>query len=214
MRTLRRIRPAAEKRVEATASLEPDNALATCPSLLDARSVMEFRFGDDVPQPTSKRDRSDDDGFCRVRFGPDTVNEVPSWSDDKTLWWTKEELATIRAKNRRACRRDEQVRYYLQSYETFYSNFGELMEGNEFLLTTFKKILANGLFHGYQGLERASSFEFFRQHERKQIICRILSAYRSAPDREEVLRSISTSLTRKMTLWAACVGEAGHLAVC
>ena len=150
----------------------------------------------------------------RVTFGSVETIPVPSSKNDASLWWSKMDMISIRRADRISCYNDPEIKNYLYHFETFYRTLdSDAAEEPRLECQT----LATGLREGYQGIERESPFEEFRQEERKQIVSSVVAAYKSLEedtgiDDDEVLRSVSLNLTRKMALFAICMAQAAHLA--
>jgi hypothetical protein len=152
----------------------------------------------------------------RVSFGNDEIIEVQSYKYDTSLWWSKMDMISRRKEDRKSCLTDQRAKNYLYYFESFYRNMDDNCDGKS-LSALDCKILANGLRIGYQGVERESFFEQIRQKERQEIVRAIVAAHGSLSFNgddhvDETLSTFSSYLTRKMSNWSACVGEAAHLA--
>jgi hypothetical protein len=164
--------------------------------------------------------------------------ETDDYSDPTTntsFWYTSYEMLSTRKAGRILSITDPNVRNYLYYYEYLYRKLisNDDLDHHEGKADTMgttdadttsnltaldTKILAYGLYDGYQGLERESSFEVYRQKERREVVRMILEVHQSMKSTQldnnddERLRSFALSLTTKMSYWAYCIGQAGHLA--
>jgi hypothetical protein len=149
----------------------------------------------------------------RVSFGNVQIIEDSASHYDTSFWWSKMDMISTRKADRNSCYTNHEVKKYLYYFEKFYRSLDD--DSSESLTPQESNLFATGLREGFQGVERESPFEQCRQNERKQIVAAVVAAYKSLDeqdDDEEMLRTFSSSLTRKMAHWAICVAQAAHLA--
>ena len=145
-----------------------------------------------------------------VKFGSNTTHIVSSNRGEQHLWWTANELALAQTESKFDDAEQEEVASYHQFYKESYLDFL-----NDTVDAYALERLAQGLQQGYQGLERYSAFEHYRNYHRRSIVLSVLNAYRSEKSKElrhDRAHAVATSLTTKMAQWAAYLGEAGRVA--